>query len=136
MTLRLNLAAAIGLLLAAGSALAAEFTVLQTDRSTIAFTVRQMGVPVDGRFRRFSGDLSFDPARPATARTAIEIELASIDAGSQEADDEVVGKQWFDAKNYPKARFVSTSVRTLGGNHYEVAGQLTLKGRTRDLTAV
>lgn len=127
----------LGLLLALAStpaAMAAEFNQLQPDKSTVTFIYKQMGVPVDGAFKRFKGSLSFDPARPEAAKTAMEIELASIDTGFAEGDEEVQGKLWFDTKNHPVARFVSTSVKPLGGSRYEVAGRMSIKGRTLNAT--
>jgi polyisoprenoid-binding protein YceI len=112
---------------------AAEFTAVQLDKSSIAFVSKQMGVPVDGMFKKFSAQLAFDPARPEAGRAQIEIELASIDAGSAEANDEVKGKGWFNTREFPTAKFVSTSVKPLGGNRYEAQGRMTIKGRTRDV---
>ena len=96
---------------------------------------RQMGVPVEGRFRKFSASLSFDPARPAAASARFELDLASVDAGSRDANDEVVGKAWFNLKAFPGASFVSTAVKPLGGERYELAGKLTIKGKTQDIVA-
>jgi polyisoprenoid-binding protein YceI len=93
-----------------------------------------MNVPVEGRFKSFRSKLSFDPAKPAAAKAELEIDLASIDAGSKDADDEVASKAWFDTRAFPVAKFVSTSVKPVGGNRYEVAGKMTIKGRTQDLT--
>jgi polyisoprenoid-binding protein YceI len=92
-----------------------------------------MGVPVKGGFKRFTTELAFDPARPEAARAKIEIDLASIDAGSSEADDESAGKLWFNRSVYPKATFVSREVRALGNNRFELRGTLTLKGKHRDM---
>ena len=61
---------------------------------------------------------------------------ASIDTGSTEGDDEVAGKLLFNTKAFPTTRFASSSVRSLGGNRYEVAGQLTIKGRTQAVTCL
>lgn len=119
-------------LLAPTGANAVEFNQLVADKSAVSFVFRQMNVPIDGRFRRFKGQVSFDPARPAAARADVEIDLASIDAGSADANDEVANKLWFDTKTTPTARFVSSSVKVLGGNRFEVAGRMTIKGRTRD----
>lgn len=110
---------------------AAEFTQVQADKSAINFTYKQMGVAVDGKFKRFSSQLAFDPARPASASASFEVELASVDTGAPEGDDEVVGKPWFNTKAFPTARFVSTGVKPLGGNKYEVTGQLSIKGKTQ-----
>ncbi|NJD34325.1 MAG: YceI family protein [Betaproteobacteria bacterium] len=113
---------------------AIEFNQLQPGKSSLAFVSKQMNVPVEGSFKSFRGKLSFDPAKPAAARAELEIDLASIDAGSKDADDEVASKDWFNTKAFPVAKFVSTSVKPLGGNRYEVAGKMSIKGRTRDLS--
>jgi polyisoprenoid-binding protein YceI len=115
------------------AAQAVEYSQVQADRSAINFTYKQMGVAVDGKFRRFSSQLSFDPAKPAAARASFDVELASVDTGAPEGDDEVAGKPWFNTKAFPTARFVSASVKALGGNKYEVAGQLSIKGKTQDV---
>lgn len=114
---------------------AAEFNQVQADKSSLTFVSKQMGVPVEGKFHKFTTTITFDPARANMASARIELDLASIDAGSREANDEVVGKQWFNVKAFPGARFVSTGVKSLGGNRYEAAGKLTIKGRTQDVTA-
>lgn len=132
---RVSAALALGGLLASAPALALEFNAVQPAASRLDFTVKQMGVPVDGKFRKFSARMKFDPARPEAAQAEMEIDLASIDAGSSEANEEVVGRQWFDVRNHPSARFVSTGLRALGGGRYELAGKLTIKGRTRDAVA-
>lgn len=117
------------------SAHAAEYTAIDTGKSSLNFVYKQMGVPVDGRFRKFAAHISFDPARPAAARASIDLDLASIDAGSAEANEEVAGKAWFNTKAFPQARFVSTAVKALGGNRYEVSGRMTIKGRSQDIAA-
>lgn len=112
---------------------AAVFTQVLPDKSSIEFSYSQMGVPMDGRFRKFSSQLSFDPAQPATAKVAIDVDLASIDTGTPELDTEAAGKDWFNLQSFPTARFVATSVKPLGGNRYSVAGKLAIKGRSKDV---
>lgn len=121
--------------LTAAPASAVEYATLLPDKSQVAFVSRQMGVPVEGQFGRFSATLAFDPARPEAGRTSIDIDLASIDAGSAEANEEVIGKNWFNTKLHPTARFTSTAVKALGGGRFEVRGPLTLKGRTQEVAA-
>ncbi len=119
----------------AGSVQATVFNAVQLDKSRLDFTFKQMGVPVKGGFSRFAAQLNFDPAKPAAASAVIDADLSSIDAGSAEANDEVLGAQWFNAKVFPRARFVSNAVRALGGNRYEAVGKLTIKGRSQTVTA-
>ncbi len=118
--------------LAAPAAHAVEYRTVLPKQSAISFEFRQMGVPVAGGFKRFTTQMVFDPARPEAASARIEIDLASIDAGSAEADEESAGKLWFNRSVYPKAQFVSSQVRALGNNRYEMRGTLTLKGKSRD----
>ena len=117
------------------SAQAIEFNQVQADKSAIHFTYSQMGVSMNGKFKKFSAQLNFDPARLPTAKANLEVDLNSIDAGSSEADEEVVGKQWFNIKAFPTARFESSSFKALGGNRYEVTGKLTIKGKTQTIVA-
>jgi polyisoprenoid-binding protein YceI len=112
---------------------AVEFNQVQADKSSIAFVYKQMNVAVDGKFKRFSSQLSFDPAKPAAARASFDVELASVDTGAAEGDQEVAGKPWFNTKVFPTAKFASTGVKALGGNRYEVTGQLSIKGKSQEV---
>jgi len=120
---------------AAGSGYAQRVSAVEPDKSTITFVSKQMGVPVEGKFGRFTIQLTFDAAKPNEGRVQVELDMSSIDTGSEEANDEVKGKGWFDVKNYPAARFVSSTVKTLGSGRYELAGRLTIKGRSKEVVA-
>ena len=130
---RIAAAAGLAALLLATGAHATEFNQLQPDKSAVTFAYKQMNVPIDGRFQRFSGRINFDPARPTLAQAEIAIELASVDTGFPEGNDEVAGKLWFNTKQFPVARFVSSSIKPLGNNRFEVAGKMSIKGRTLDV---
>ena len=133
---RLALAFALAAAGLAPTAFATEYTKIQADKSSIAFAYQQMGVSMDGRFKSFSASqLSFDPARPEAAKAVIDVDLTSIETGSEENDGEVAGKDWFNSKVFPSARFEVVSVKALGNNRYEAAGKLTIKGTTRDVVA-
>lgn len=123
------------MLLITSPALALEFKQVQTNDSAVTFGFRQMGVPLDGKFNKFSAQVSFDPAQISKAQARIEIDLASIDTGSSDGNEEVVGKKWFNVKAYPTASFVSTGIKSLGGNRYQALGKLSIKGKTQDVVA-
>ena len=114
---------------------AAEFSKVQFDKSNITFVSRQMGVSVEGLFKKFAAKVRINPAKVESGSAQIEIDVASIDAGSMEANDEVKGKTWFDVTTYPQASFVSGSVESLGGGKYEASGKMTIKGKSVDLRA-
>lgn len=114
---------------------AVEFTEFMPARSSIIFAYKQMNVPLEGKFNRFSAHVAFDPKKAHAAQTQIEVELASIDTGFSDADSEIAGKLWLNTQAFPAARFVSNKVRVLGGNRYEALGKLSIKGKTLDVVA-
>ena len=128
-----GLVVACALAVLAPAAQAVEFNQLQLNKGSLSFVYKQMNVPVEGQFKSFRSKLAYDPAKPAAAKAELEIDLASIDAGSKDANDEVAGKAWFNTKTFPIAKFVSTSVKSLGGNRLELAGKMSIKGKTLDL---
>jgi polyisoprenoid-binding protein YceI len=125
----------LSLLLIASQVSALEFKQVQTNESTVTFFYKQIGVPLDGKFNKFSAQITFDPAKIASAQARLDIDVASIDTGSEEGNDAVVGKLWFNAKAFPAASFVSSGLKALGGNRYEASGKLSIKGKTQDVVA-
>ena len=113
---------------------AMEYNTVLAKQSAVNFTFQQMGVSIDGHFKRFDAQMKFDSAKPDQARAQIDIDLTSIDAGSSEADEESAGRLWFNSKTYPRATFVSNRIRALGNNRYAMQGTLTIKGRSREFT--
>jgi len=109
---------------------AEEFKIIQEEKTTLTFSYKQMGVSMEGRFKRFVAQLDFDPTKLDNAKAGIDLDIGSIDVGSDEGNGEVVGKLWFNAKTFPRASFVASSVKPLGGNRYEVTGTLSIKGHT------
>ena len=108
---------------------------LDAGKSQIGFAIRQMNVPTEGGFKRFIAKANFDPARPENGRFQVEVDLNSIDTGSEEGDAEVKRPAWFDAARHPRATFVSKSVRKEANGGYTAFGDMTIKGQTRPFTA-
>lgn len=123
------------LLLAAAIASPCAAQAIDPARSRITVLARQMNVPVEAPFRKFSAQVSFDPGKPEAASARIEIDLNSFDIGDPEINESVKERNWFDTKNHPTARFVSSSVRALGGRRFEARGPLTIKGKTFEVAA-
>jgi polyisoprenoid-binding protein YceI len=101
--------------------------------SEIAFTSRQMGVPVDGKFTRWDAQIRFDPKAPAAGQVRFSIATGSVAFGSTETEAEVVKPAWFDVSAFPQARFESTAIRAAGPGRFDVAGRLSIKGQARDI---
>ena len=58
-------------------------------RSEISFVSKQMGVPVEGRFRKFDAQIAFDPKKPEAGKVAFTIDLGSTTLGNPETDAEL-----------------------------------------------
>jgi polyisoprenoid-binding protein YceI len=113
---------------------AVPMTVLY-DKSRITAVSRQEKVPVEAQFRKFTAQIAFDPAKPEAGKVQIAIDVASFDIGFAEYNEDAKGPNWFDARKFPQAVFVATSIRALGGDRFEVRGPLTIKGKSIDAVA-
>lgn len=125
-----------GLLLATLLASAAAGAApLKTDpaRSSVAAVFKQMGVPVEAKFKQFSAAIDYDAAKPAASKATVEIMTASLDIGDPDMNKEVAKKEWFNSAQFPKAGFVSTAITPAGAGKLNVAGKLTIKGRSANV---
>lgn len=130
--LRSSVAAAIGLG-AAGALYAQASAKLIPAQSEIAFVSKQMGVPVEGKFRKFDAQVSLDPKRPEGGNVALTIDVGSASLGVPETDAELPKAPWFNALRFPQASFQSSTIKSLGSGKFEVKGVLNIKGNTREL---
>lgn len=102
-------------------------------QSDISFVTKQMGVPLDGHFKKFDAQISFDTAKPDTAKIAFTVDTGSATLGAPESDAELPKPAWFNVPKFPQATFQSTGVKSLGGGKYQVLGKLTIKGNVKDV---
>ncbi len=107
---------------------------LHAAQSELSFVSKQMGVPVDGKFKRFDAQLAFDPRKADTGKVQFSIDVGSVTLGDPMLDAELAKPAWFDSKKLGQAVFTSSTIKPLGGNRFEVAGRLSLKGMQRDIT--
>ncbi len=127
-----RMAGAIALVLSA-SLSGPAFAQVDLHQSTVVATLRHKTLPVDGRFRKFDAQVTFDPAKPANGSARVSVEMDSYELGDADVDRQVRGEDWFDAADYPRASFVSSSIVPAGDGKYSVTGRLTVRGKTRDV---
>src|SRR4051794_39546957 len=94
---RLAIAATLAVALAGPAA--AQGVLL--DKSEIRFTAKQLGVNVEGRFRRFKANVVFVPAALQNAKADVEVDLGSIDLASDDSEKEVKDPLWFNVAKFP-----------------------------------
>lgn len=103
-------------------------------QSSIQFTAKQLGVPLNGHFKQFDAQVQFDTAKPETSKIRFTVDTGSATMGSKETDSNLVSADWFNVAKFPKATFDSTAVKALGGGKYQVDGTLTIKGNAQKVS--
>lgn len=98
--------------------------------STINFTATQNNSPVSGNFKKFTGDINFDPAQLSASNVTITVDLASVNTSYGEVADTLKTADWFDSKNFPQATFKATKFTKTGANTYQADGALTIRNKT------
>ncbi len=99
----------------------------------IVFVTKQMGVPVEGAFRKFDAQIAFDPRKPESGTVGLQIDVGSATLGLPQTDAELPKPAWFDTARFPRAVFQSSAIRRLGAGRFEVAGRLGIKGTTQEV---
>jgi polyisoprenoid-binding protein YceI len=109
------------------------FTFVQTwtitDKHNISFSSND----VSGIFKTFKGSILFDEQSLTASRFDVTIDVASINTGNGLQNKHAKGEEWFDAAKYPVIRFTSKSIAKAGAA-YQVTGDLTMRGVTKQLT--
>jgi polyisoprenoid-binding protein YceI len=102
--------------------------------SGVTFQIRHMDISwIPGRFNKFSGEFTLDPADPAKSSFKMTIQADSVDTNSAARDGHLKSGDFFNTKQYPTMEFVSTSVTPTQGG-YQVAGDLSFHGETKPVS--
>lgn len=124
----------VGLMLALSTPALADTYTIDRAHSEAAFQVRHILTKVRGTFRDFAGTITFDKARPEHSTVEFRIKTTSVDTGVQKRDDHLRSPDFFDVAAHPEIVFKSTKVVAKGSNKFDVTGDFTLHGVTKQIT--
>lgn len=124
----------VGLMLALSTPALADTYTIDRAHSEAAFQVRHILTKVRGTFREFAGTINFDKAKPENSTVEFRIKATSVDTGIQKRDDHLRSPDFFDVATHPEIVFKSTKVVAKGGNKFDVTGDFTLHGVTKQIT--
>jgi polyisoprenoid-binding protein YceI len=118
---------------------AAETYQIDMDHTSIVFGIGHAQLSlVYGFFRKAQGAYILDLNNPANCRFRFEVFVNSIDTNNRERDNHLQSAEFFDASQFPKMTFVSTSCALAhtrdGSTIYNVTGNLSIHGVTRQVT--
>jgi polyisoprenoid-binding protein YceI len=126
--------AALAALAAFAAAAQANTYTIDPTHTFVHFEIPHFGTSTSrGRFDRKEGLVQFDRAA-RTGRVEITIDTTSIDTGTDAFDRHLKGKDFFNAEQFPTAKFIADRFVFTGDKVTEVAGTLTLLGRTQPVT--
>lgn len=108
--------------------------IVDAKTSTLGFSATQTGKAFKGAFQKFSPVILFDPANLAASSIKVTVDMASARTGDGQRDAALPTPDWFDAKKFPQAKFVSTKIVAKGQGAYEAVGTLTIRDVSLPLT--
>lgn len=115
---------------------AADYVIdTQGAHAFIQFKVSHLGYSwLHGRFNTFSGDFSYDSANLAAAKIKLEIDTKSVDSNHAERDKHLRSADFLNVDKHPKASFVSTKVVPGADGKFDLVGNFTFNGVTKEIT--
>jgi polyisoprenoid-binding protein YceI len=103
-------------------------------QSSIVATFKQQHAPVEATFKKFSGSIVYDAAKPAAVVATLSVDMNSLDIGDADTEAEVRKPAWFDSARYPQATFRATAITPGASGQFTATGPLTIKGKTQTVT--
>jgi polyisoprenoid-binding protein YceI len=88
----------------------------------------------EGHFKELSGELVFDPARPADTKVDLTVYTSSVEMNNKEQEGMLRSGDFFDADHFPTMHFTSAAAALSPDGTYALTGDLTIRGITKRVT--
>lgn len=122
-------------LLVAPALASAEEWSFDQDHAQVGFEVAHLGVTkVRGQFEKFTGHVTIPKDKFEKGSVNVEIETASINTRNEKRDTHLKSGDFLLAEENPKITFVSKKIKKTGDNQYKITGDLTIRGKTKEVT--
>ena len=103
--------------------------------ASINFKIKHLGYSwLTGRFDKFDGKFSYDPANVSASKIEVNIDTSSVNSNHAERDKHLKSDDFLDVSAFANAKFVSKSVTKKASDKLEVKGVLTLHGVSKTIT--
>jgi len=108
--------------------------VIDPAHSQIGFSVKYMMLSnVRGHFTTFSGIVEADDAHPERSSIELTIDPSSISTNMPAREGHLRSGDFFDVENNPTVTFRSTRIQQIGEGRFNLVGDLTIRGITREV---
>jgi polyisoprenoid-binding protein YceI len=103
--------------------------------SSVQFSLKNFGFKTGGSLDAPEGDIVFNPDDLSKSAFQVTIKTVSINTDNNTRDEHLKEADYFDVKNYPLIRFISSSVKASGKKGgFEAVGILTIKNKGKEIT--
>ena len=125
--------ALIALLFTVGLAFSADTYQVDPNHSAVQFSAKHLLIStVTGKFKEFSGTISYDDKDITKSSVSGTIKTASLDTAVADRDNHLRSADFFDVEKNPEITFKSTKIEK-SGDGVTVTGDLTIKGVTKEV---
>ncbi len=103
--------------------------------SSIEFRGKHMLVAtVKGQFREWDLEAEINEDDIAASQGTVRIGVSSVDTGVAQRDDHLRSPDFFNAAEHPAIVFKTKRIERKRGDEYRIAGDLTIRDVTREVT--
>ena len=122
-------ALAMGAMLQVDAQTVARGWEVDIERSRVGFIASYDSIEISGQFKRWRGQVRFDPRVPHGGHLVVDVDMASVDTASRDRDVGISSEEWFNSAKFGQARYKSQSITALTGNTFRVVAEFDIKGR-------
>lgn len=102
--------------------------------SEITFKVKHLVIStVTGKFQKFDATIDSENEDFEDANITFETNINSIETGNEDRDNHLKSEDFFNASEFPKMTFKSTSFKKVGDGEYKLIGELTIRGNSKQI---
>ena len=103
---------------------------IDPNKSALSFTAIQQGAPVSGKFKTFTGDITFDPEQLNASKIRIVVAMDSVSTDYEDLEETLRNVDWFDVKLFPQATFIADHFIQVAPKTYQADGVLTIRDKS------
>ncbi|MBI3884286.1 MAG: YceI family protein [Opitutae bacterium] len=101
--------------------------------SSTGFSVRHILSKFTSSFTKTTGTITVDQANMENNAVEATVEIASVSTANADREKHLQSPDFFDAAKFPTATFKSKAWKKTGADTYDVTGDLTIKGVTKEV---
>lgn len=107
---------------------------IANQHSTVGFIASYDDIAFEGKFERFTVELTFDSQDPGNSELNGIIDTTSVNTNSRDRDEALADPAWFHFSQFPQATFTSNAFTKIDDSTFEVSGVLTIRDQQREIS--